>query len=1210
MLKIIEGANLNILKKTCPTCGHPMIIRLAKKGAYAGLYFWGCTQYPRCNKTLNLTDEEISKINSTVKSPNQTKSATTVEDQIEMPILTKPFKAKSCIDGYYAFFFQSLALPVELFSNMENDKIDYQDLLFYSKFRVDYISKQYSVSNEKRAILSLILRLLNRGKITLNSSEIEEKLKRHFNITNIDRFDLTKLDNYLNYHNVIDNIDSENEKVFIEKCIKKVFGTSWASHVMTQAHLESLVDGLDLKGQRVDFILSQNKINYIIELNGKEHKNHVEKDAIRDESLKLSGYPVLRIKNEELLDADRQINKLKQCGFISTEFESFNNYEKFLVASKIIHQLEIAIIKGLEQGYIRFEENISLYIDSPYFSQKDLDVVLQMCLNDINHLINNFSNIYNIDLQINLHNKKENAINITFGNAINGGRQIIIRDISIKDNILCSLEQFDNIKPIKCDKKTLKYFLSYIFRFKDFQEGQYEAIERVINKKDSIILLPTGSGKSLIYQLTSLIVSGLTVVISPITSLMDDQIENLLFKGIDNSLKIYSAVDTGILDNTYELLVQKNTSLLYISPERLQIVKFRNLIKKMLVENSIYTVAIDEAHCVSEWGHDFRTSYLNIGRNAREFFKKNGEAPVITALTGTASTAVLKDVQRELQIDDIDAIITPKTFDRKELSFKIIASPSDSKSWVLTDLLTKQLPEMFNVNKQEFHRINDEKTYCGIVFCPNVNGDFGVTNVSQEISSTTSLKVGLYSGRAPKDFGNETKWNKIKSEYATNFKRNNLNILVATKAFGMGIDKPNIRYTIHYGIPGSIESFYQEAGRAGRDRKDSKCIVIFSNDNTGLNELLLSAGNSLEEVKSVCMGIKYDQNDDISRMLYFHVSSFKGIDEENKLVNEIIDKIYTTEDIHVYLIAQNERNDLEKAIQRLVILGVIKDYSVDYSSNEYNIEKYDITKEEIINNYCKYVRGYNEGRVLIERKKLESYQNRSLIDFIRQASKILVEFVYDTIEKGRRRALREMYELSKEAILLENQDEVIRRRITRYFDSSYSSQLDEILNKGEINLLDIIIVFDGTIFEGEQVGGIRSISEVESIRGQTARYLESIPDHPSLLFIRSLSELYLDNSNIQTILQDFQNAIDFSITRYSVDSNNLDKFIVYFLNKAYQKKSELYERLLAVALNTIENKMRLIRELINSETIVDEIRDLPLLLYSNVSINEIIYKIK
>ena len=414
------------------------------------------------------------------------------------------------------------------------------------------------------------------------------------------------------------------------------------------------------------------------------------------------------------------------------------------------------------------------------------------------------------------------------------------------------------------------------------------------------------------------------------------------------------------------------------------------------------------------------------------------------------------------------------------------------------------------------------------------------------------------------------------------FKNNKLNLLVATKAYGMGIDKPNVRFIIHYGIPSSIESFYQEAGRAGRDHKFAFCSIVFSNDNGPTNEWLLNANTPLEEVRNIIEGISYSSNDDISRMLFYHINSFKGIKNEKEIVDKIIEKIQNAKTESIFITPKEEQNNFEKALQRLVILGVVNNYSIDYSSNEYNLIISNITTNEIIDNYGNYVKGYNKGRTLPEKNKLRKYSTLNKVEFIKKATHVLIEFVYDTIEKGRRRGLREIYELAKEAVKAENQDLVIKTRINQYIGSNFSTYLDEIIEKEKINLMQIVNLFEGKVIENEQIDGIRSISELKQLRGEASRYLETTPDHPSLLFIRSLTEVFMNNDNNDILKEDFENGILFAINRYQINENELYKFIRYYLTQIYDNKFDLYVDLLNIAMKSVNDKYKLTNYLINS----------------------------
>lgn len=432
----------------------------------------------------------------------------------------------------------------------------------------------------------------------------------------------------------------------------------------------------------------------------------------------------------------------------------------------------------------------------------------------------------------------------------------------------------------------LLYFLQNIFRKKEFREGQVKILRRILAHQDVIALLPTGAGKSLTYQLAALLQPGVVLIVDPLKSLMRDQHENLVNMGIDATVFINSSLGAWRRRDACEEMVQGRYQFVFISPERMQIREFRDYLKRMDAARLAFCV-VDEAHCVSEWGHDFRTAYLRLGRNARKFCKTFSGVVPIAALTGTASFDVLSDVRRELDIDDEKAIITPKKFARDELQFEIRHIEKPAIPGEIDDFQIKEVVAGAKQNQLirlirdeicagkvgEYFSIDSGYPNAGIVFCPHRKWVFGAQTISDSLRQTIPLLDGIcdfYHGGNDED---EENLADFFEEVQRKFKYNELRLLAATKAFGMGIDKPNVRFTVHFNMPQSIESFYQEAGRAGRDRDKATCFILYS-------DLKLPTPVDGESVSV-----------DKSLMLSFHKKAFQGIDKEKRIIYELLNEI-------------------------------------------------------------------------------------------------------------------------------------------------------------------------------------------------------------------------------------------------------------------------------------------------------------------------------
>jgi ATP-dependent DNA helicase RecQ len=469
--------------------------------------------------------------------------------------------------------------------------------------------------------------------------------------------------------------------------------------------------------------------------------------------------------------------------------------------------------------------------------------------------------------------------------------------------------------------KHLEKVVQNIFRKTAFRPGQIEIINRAIQGKSVIGLLPTGSGKSLTYQLTALLQPGMTIVIDPIKSLMKDQFEGLVKNSIDGAIYINSSLTAKQRNIALEKIKNAETIFAFVSPERLQDDKFRKeLLETSNLNNHHFSYCIiDEAHCVSEWGHDFRTSYLRLGDNARNYCKtKSGKTIPFFALTATASYDVLSDIQRELDIPDETAIVRLEKLDRPEIQFKIIEVIADfegkeeinwntqsilgqAKQKTLVNVL-KAIPEYYqtfsndkqvieeaqkifngkdirleNFSPTTFFQQQGKESNAGLVFCPHRKSYFGVMDNADNLS-VYHKKIGTFIGGD--DANNEIT--------QTKFVGNELDLLVATKAFGMGIDKPNIRYVVHFNYPSSIESYYQEAGRGGRDRKLALGVVLF-------NKQELKSSEKIEKVdEDGNIETNFEETNvsvDKKLLLSFHSNNFKGIAKEKRLLAELLTEI-------------------------------------------------------------------------------------------------------------------------------------------------------------------------------------------------------------------------------------------------------------------------------------------------------------------------------
>ena len=341
--------------------------------------------------------------------------------------------------------------------------------------------------------------------------------------------------------------------------------------------------------------------------------------------------------------------------------------------------------------------------------------------------------------------------------------------------------------------------LQTYFGYTSFRPAQEAPVESLLKNEDVVAIMPTGAGKSICFQIPALCKSGLTVVFSPLISLMKDQVDGLVDQNIPAALINSTLTQTEFNKTMYDVR-SGNIKLLYIAPERLGSNFFCNVLRSMPISQ----VIVDEAHCISQWGHDFRPSYRLIG----DWLASLPKRPVVGAFTATATKAVENDIKTLLGLDHANVYVTG--FDRPNLSFSVVRTP-------------KRMDYVVDYVRRHSHEN-------GIIYCS--------TRKDVERVYDNLTRAGIQTGYYHAGLSDE-----MRKDMQNKYAFDQLQVMVATNAFGMGIDKSNVRYVLHYQMPRNMESYYQEAGRAGRDGAPAECILLYSGQDVRVHKYLIEQGH-------------------------------------------------------------------------------------------------------------------------------------------------------------------------------------------------------------------------------------------------------------------------------------------------------------------------------------------------------------------------------
>lgn len=981
---------------------------------------------------------------------------------------------------------------------------------------------------------------------------------------------------------------SSAERAFLDNVLVPVLGYPLLDYLHLQRPLPSLgFDPIEFGGQRTDFVLETFRgIKLVIEVDGSQHLEPKQKllDDKRDKAFTNLGWSVWRFGVSELSDTARLQSILRE--FLTKPDGSPHwGVARSLIAPRskglmtcvwgatVTARIQFLILQALREGILPWDQPCNVRV-----VEHETDIG-DSALADFADWFGRLRELYGLGT----------FPGIAASRAPDTGNVDFLIDVAVTDpyrHLTSSAAPFAWSRPANTvaeqprrpfksrmmvvdepSADLIESFVQDFFRKSGLRDGQKEIIDRILRNQDVIGLLPTGGGKSLTYQLCGLLRGGMTIYVSPLKSLLQDQRERLIDCGIDLAVEISSALTLSQKVIASQLLALGGVRFLLISPERFLIEQFRiDLLQFRAQWGEVSQVVIDECHCVSEWGHEFRPAYLSLSRIVKDRTNRLGVSAPLIALTGTASSIVLADVKRELGVVEDGAVIRAKKLDRPEIEMTCIRLGQRQKHRQL-----KELVQDFVINSTS---PNDGM----LIFCRFIGGTEGVVNITSELlGCAPNDGIRFYCGKDPSwsrfatvqttmkasddrqkvavtghplwalgSDGQLSPWEQVKSKVQRDFisgGKGSFPVLVATTAFGMGLDKPSVRRVIHVMSPQSPEAYYQEVGRAGRDKLPSKAVLLFSDEDSEVTDKILAPSANIDEARRAYQEHiaknKFGGGDFI-RTFFFHQNAFLGPEHECRhivLVLNAIRKAFaegnslilqyengggTLEEVQAGNPGLQGEKDLEYATVRLIILGVVEDYVKDYNGKTLAltlspswIELRDdpvTLAAHYADHFRRYVQKY---QVNIEAKGEQKILGaHTAIEIEKETASAIVTYVYEQVERKRREAARQMLGFARKAV---DDEQGFRQALMLYLQVSEKFTQDlELLAK------------DGQLHSWKRfLDRVETPDEILELHGACQRVIESYPTHSGLRAISAVTRRNPTDDETRRSEEEFDAALKF-----------------------------------------------------------------------------------